>query len=93
MVRTLEFFSLQNETKMKKIGGHDPFFDIGMFHSKRWVGDKKIPVPEVMAIFQRENFLNIGKIRNLLAIKSSEKKGHGLTYFLFFLSHYGKANY
>jgi hypothetical protein len=26
---------------MKKISDHDPFFELGMFHSKRWVGIKK----------------------------------------------------
>jgi hypothetical protein len=58
----LEFFSLQNETKMKKIGDYDPFFDFFIFPSKRWLGTKKIiKIPKVVAIFKRENFLNIGK--------------------------------
>jgi hypothetical protein len=31
---------------MIKIGDYDPFFDVFMFQSKRWVGVKKnIPVP------------------------------------------------
>jgi hypothetical protein len=34
----LEFFSLQNETKMNKIGDNDPFFDFFVFQSERWLG-------------------------------------------------------
>jgi hypothetical protein len=43
-----------------------------------------------VTIFEREIFLNIGKNRNTLAIKSAEKKGDGITFFRFFLPHYGK---
>jgi hypothetical protein len=82
----LEFFSLQNETKMKQIGDYDPFFDFFMFQLKRWVGVKK----KSHNSSEREIFLNIGKNRNSLAIKSAEIKGDGITFFLFFLPHYGK---
>jgi hypothetical protein len=80
---------------MKKIGDYDPFFYFFMFQSKRWVGVKKnIPVPEAMAIFKREIFLNIGKKRNRLAIKGAEKKGRWLTTLTFyFASLWKKANY
>jgi hypothetical protein len=62
-----------------------------VFQLKRWAGAiKKVSIPEAMAIFKRENFLNIGKKRNSLAIKSVEKKGRWLTNFRFFLPHYGK---
>jgi hypothetical protein len=73
---------------MKKIGDYDPFFDFFIFSSKRWLGTKKkITIPKVLAIFKRENFLNIGKDRNSLAIKSAEKKGRLLTELtLFFAS-------
>jgi hypothetical protein len=55
----LEFFSLQNETNMKKIDDYDPFFDFFIFYSKRWVGVKtKVTIPKMVAIFKRENFLN-----------------------------------
>jgi hypothetical protein len=58
----LEFFSLQIETKMKKIGDYDPFFDFFIFPSKRWLGTtNKITLPKIVVIFKRENFLNIGK--------------------------------
>jgi hypothetical protein len=74
---------------MKKIGDYDLFFDFFMFQSNRWVVVKKnSPVPESMAIFKREIFLNIGKNRNTLAIKVAEKKGRWLTNFCFFLPHY-----
>jgi hypothetical protein len=74
---------------MKKIGDYDPFFDFFMF--QRSVGViKNIPVLEAMAIFEREIFLNIGKKRNRLAIKGAEIKGDGITFFRFFLPHYGK---
>jgi hypothetical protein len=47
---------------MKKIGDYNPFFDFFIFPSKRWLGTKKkITIPKVVAIFKRENFLNIGK--------------------------------
>jgi hypothetical protein len=42
---------------MKKIGDYDPFFDFF-----RIVGvETNIPVPEAMAIFEREIFFNIGR--------------------------------
>jgi hypothetical protein len=34
---------------------------------------KQVTIPEAMAIFKRENFLNIGKKRNTQTIKSAEK--------------------
>jgi hypothetical protein len=62
-----------------------------MFYSKRWVGvKKKVALPKAMVILNLEFFLNIGKNQNRLAIKSSEKKDHCLTFFCFFLPHYGK---
>jgi hypothetical protein len=65
-----------------------------MFQSKRWVGVKKnITIPKLVAIFKRENFLNIRKNLNRLAIKGAEKKDHCLTNFHFFLPYYGKPNY
>jgi hypothetical protein len=48
---------------------------------------KNITAPKLVAIFKRENFLNIGKNWNRLAIKGAEKKDHCLT------NHYGKPNY
>jgi hypothetical protein len=39
---------------------------------------KKVEISKVVAIFKRENFLNIGKKRNILAINSAEKKDHCL---------------
>jgi hypothetical protein len=64
---------------MNKIGYFDLFFDFFVFQSKRWTGRKiKVTIPEAIAIFERENFLNIGKKRNTLAIKSAEKKDHCL---------------
>jgi hypothetical protein len=76
---------------MNEIGYYDLFFDFFMFRSKRWVGvTKNVTIPKLVAIFKRENFLNIGKNRNSLAIKSVEKKGSWLTNFRFFLPHYGK---
>jgi hypothetical protein len=39
-----------------------------------------------VAIFKRENFLNIGKNRTSLAVKIAEKKGRWLTYFCFFFA-------
>jgi hypothetical protein len=53
---------------MKTMSDYDLFFfDFFMFQSKRcWVGVKKnISVLEAMAIFKRENFLNIGKTGKL----------------------------
>jgi hypothetical protein len=47
---------------------------------------KKITIPKVLAIFKRENFLNIGKDRNTLAIKSAEKKGRLLIELTFFFA-------
>jgi hypothetical protein len=65
-----------------------------VFQSKRWAGIKKIiTAPKLVAIFKRENFLNIGKNWNRLAIKGTEKKDHCLTNFRFFLPHYGKPIY
>jgi hypothetical protein len=80
---------------MKKIGDYDLFFDFFMFQSKHWVGiKKKVEFPDAMAIFNLEIFLNIGKNRNSLAIKSAEKKRHELTIFRFyFASLCKKANY
>jgi hypothetical protein len=80
---------------MKKIGDYDPFFDFFIFSSKRWLATKnKIIIPKVVAFFKRENFLNIGKNQNSIAIKSAEKKGRLLTEFTFFLaSLWKKANY
>jgi hypothetical protein len=70
----LEFFSLQNETKMNKIGDYDPFSDFFMFHSKRWLGmKKKYLKSEILASLPWENFLNIRKNRNSLAIMSLEE--------------------
>jgi hypothetical protein len=91
----LEFFSLQNKTKMKKIGDYDLFFDFFIFSSKRWLGTKKkITIPKVVAIFKRENFLNIRTNRNSLAIKGAEKKCRLLTELTFFCaSLWKKANY
>jgi hypothetical protein len=90
----LEFFSLQNGTKMNKIGDYDLFFDFFMFQSKRWLGlKKKVTISKTVAIFKREIFLNIGKNRNSLAIMGAEKKGRWLTNLTFFLPHYGNANY
>jgi hypothetical protein len=37
----LRIFFSTNETKMKKIGDYDHFFDFFIFQSKRWVGVKK----------------------------------------------------
>jgi hypothetical protein len=77
---------------MKKIGDYDTFFDFFIFSSKRWLGaKKKITISKVTALFKRENFLNIGRNRNTLAIK--KKKGRLLTELTFFLPHYGNANY
>jgi hypothetical protein len=78
-----------------KIGYYDLFFDFFVFQLKRWAGaKKKVTIPETMAIFEREIFLNIEKNRNSLVIKSTEIKGDGITFFRFFLPHYGKkANY
>jgi hypothetical protein len=66
-----------------------------VIQSKRWAGaKKKVTIPEAMAIFEREIFLNIEKNRNTLAIKSAEKKGRWLTNFrYFFASLWKKANY
>jgi hypothetical protein len=66
-----------------------------MFQSKRWVGViKNVTIPKVVAIFKRENFLNIGKNQNRLAIKGAEIKGDGITFFrFFFASLWKKANY
>jgi hypothetical protein len=53
---------------MNKIGYYDLFFDFFVFQSKRWAGAKKqVTIPEVMAIFERKIFLNIGKNRNTLS--------------------------
>jgi hypothetical protein len=53
---------------MNKIGYYDLFFDFFEFQSKRWAGaKKKVTIPEVMAIFKREIFLNNGKKQNTLA--------------------------
>jgi hypothetical protein len=72
---------------MKKIGDYDPFYDFFIFSSKRWLGAKnEITIPKVLAIFKRENFLNIGKDRNTLAIKSAEKKCRLLTELTFFFA-------
>jgi hypothetical protein len=66
-----------------------------VLQSKRWAGaKKKLTIPTAMAIFKRENFLNIGKNQNTLAIKVAEKKGRWLTNFrYFFASLWKKANY
>jgi hypothetical protein len=72
---------------MNKIGCYDLFFDFFVFQSKRWAGaKKKVTISEAMAIFEGENFLNIGKKRNTLAIKSAEKKNRWLTNFRFFFA-------
>jgi hypothetical protein len=78
-----------------KIGYYDLFFDFFVFHSKRWAGaKKKVTIPEAMAILEREIFLNIGKNRNSLAIKSAEIKGDGITFVrFFFASIWKKTNY
>jgi hypothetical protein len=45
---------------VKKIGYYDCFFDFFVFQSKRWAGaKKKVTIPEAMAIFKLESFLNI----------------------------------
>jgi hypothetical protein len=76
---------------MNKIGYYEIFFDFFVFQLKRWVGvKKKVTIPKLVAIIEREIFLNIGKNRNTLVIKSAEKKGRWLTNFRFFLPHYGK---
>jgi hypothetical protein len=68
----LRIFSLQNNTKMKKIGDYDPFFDFFYFFFKTLARhQKKMAIPKVVTIFKQENFLNIGKDRNTLAIKSA----------------------
>jgi hypothetical protein len=47
---------------MNKIGYYELFFDFFVFQSKRRAGaKKKVTIPEAMAIFEREIFLNIGK--------------------------------
>jgi hypothetical protein len=72
---------------MKKIGEYDLFFDFFMFQSKRWLGmKKKVTIPKVVAIFKRENFLNIGKNRNSLAIRNPEKKDHWFKNLTFFFA-------
>jgi hypothetical protein len=80
---------------MNNIGYYDLFFDFFVFQLKRWAGaKKKVTIPEAMAIFEREIFLNIGKNRNCLAIKGAEIKGDGITFFrFFFASLWKKANY
>jgi hypothetical protein len=71
----LEFVSLQNETKMKKIGDYDPFFDFFIFPSKRWLGTKKkITIPKYVAIFKRGNFLKYWKKLEHFSYKELREK-------------------
>jgi hypothetical protein len=64
---------------MNEIGYYDIFFDFFVFQSKPWPGTKKkVAFLRVVAIFKPENFLNIWKKRNSLAIKGAEKKGRWL---------------
>jgi hypothetical protein len=60
-----------------------------MFQSKRWVGmTKKYLKPEILASLPYENFLNIRKNRNTLAIRSLEKNMQTANKITFFLPHY-----
>jgi hypothetical protein len=94
------FFTLQNETKMKKIRRHDLFFDFDLLSLMCLLGMKKIFVlAEISAIFNRMIVLNIRKDRDSLACyqecREKRQKTIGLHFFVFFLPHYGnkKANY
>jgi hypothetical protein len=69
---------------MKKIRGHDLFFDFDLLSLMRLLGMKKIfLLAENSAIFNRMIALNIRKDRNSLAIKGVEKKYHLFTFFRF----------
>jgi hypothetical protein len=85
MLAILEFFSRQNETKMEKIGGYDPFSILTC--CVWWAGKscrKKISKSQILDFITRRIALNIEKNRNSLAIKRAEKKCHGITFFRFF---------
>jgi hypothetical protein len=91
----LEFFSLQNETKLNKISYYGLFFDFFMFQSKRLVGVKqKCHNSKTGGYLQAGTFLKYWKKPEHSSCQDRrEKRSLVNKNTFFFASIWKKANY